>query len=202
VRHNGLTNLPEPYLYAPYPQLAWPRMTVMTRGVGNQLVSGATLRPALRRLFPGEPIGQIQTMTEVMERSVGHLRFPMTLFTVFAGLAIALSALGCFGIASQTVVQRRRELGIRSALGATASRTYRLVLRQAMVPVGIGLAAGLIGALLFNRLLRGLLFGITPGDPVTLVLAALVLGMTTALACLPSARRATRLDPSTVLRDD
>jgi len=202
VRHNGLTNLPQPYLYALYAQTAWPRMTVLTRGVGDQLVPATTLRPALQRLFPGEPIGDIRAMSDVVERSVGHLRFPMTLFTVFAGLALALSALGCFGIASQTVVQRRRELGIRAALGASATRTYRLVLSQALIPVGIGLAAGLGGAVLFTRLLRGLLFEVTPGDPTTLFLGALVLGMTTVLASLPPARRATRLDPSTVLRDD
>jgi putative ABC transport system permease protein len=202
VRHNGLTQLPEPYLYTPYQQLSWARMTVMVRGSGNQIVPAATVRPALRQLFPGEPIGEFRAMTDVAERSVGHLKFPMTLFSVFAGLALALSALGCFGIANQTVVQRRRELGIRSALGASASRTYRLVFRQAMVPVAVGVVAGLAGASLFNRLLRGLLFGITPGNPLPLVFGAAALAVVTGLACLPPARRATRLDPSTVLRDD
>jgi ABC-type antimicrobial peptide transport system permease subunit len=177
-------------------------MTVMVRGLDNRIISTASLRQELRRLLPGEPIGDVQAMTDVIERSIGHLKFPMTLFAVFAALALLLSALGCFGIASQTVVQRRRELGIRSALGASAGRTAGMVLRQTMIPVGFGLVVGLVGALLFTRLLRGMLFDITPTDPVTLGGAAVILGLVTVVACLPPARRAIGLDPSTVLRDD
>ena len=202
VHHDGLTKDVKPYLYTPYAQAAWPRMSVMVRGVEGQAGPAAQLRPALRRAFPGEPIGELRTMEQVVERSLGHLRFPMMLFTFFAILALSLTALGCFGVASQAVVQRRRELGIRIALGASATQLYRMVLGQAMLPVAWGLAAGIAGALAFTRLLRGLLFGIAPGDPRTLLLGTAALASATLLACLIPARRAARLNPVAVLRDD
>jgi putative ABC transport system permease protein len=141
-------------------------------------------------------------MEHVVESSLGHLRFPMVLFSVFAAMALLLAALGCFGIASQAVVQRRRELGIRIALGARAGQIYGLVVGQALVPILAGIGVGVIGALAFARVLRSLLFNIEPGDPVTLLLGSAVLGVVTVLASLLPARRAARVDPVRVLRDE
>lgn len=201
VRHGGLAQPAQPYLYAPYAQAAWPRLTVMIR-TSAPLAGFAPLRQALRRAAPAEPIGDPFTMEQVVEGSLGHLRFPMVLFSVFAAMALALAALGCFGIASQAVVQRRRELGIRIALGARGGQVYRLVVGQTMVPVVFGLALGIVGAFGFARVLGSLLYDIAPGDPLTLVLGAALLGGVTVLACLIPARRAARVDPVLVLRDE
>lgn len=201
VRHTGLAQAVKPYLYAPYAQAAWPQLTVMIR-TSEPLAGFAPLRQALRRAAPAEPISDPFTMEQVVEGSLGHLRFPMVLFSVFAAMALALAALGCFGIASQAVVQRRRELGIRIALGAGRGQVYRLVVGQTMVPVAAGLALGVAGAFGFTRVLQSLLFDIGPGDPFTLVLGAALLGSATVLACLLPARRAARVDPVLVLRDE
>ena len=201
IRHAGLAEPVRPHLYAPYPQAAWPQLTVMIR-TSESLAGFAPLRRALRRAAPAEPLGQPFTMEQVVENSVGHLRFPMVLFSVFAAMALALAALGCFGIASQAVVQRRRELGIRIALGASGAQVSRMVVGQTLVPVLWGLGLGIVGALGFTRVLRSLLYDITPGDPVTLLLGSLLLGGTAVLACLLPARRAARVDPVLTLRDE
>jgi putative ABC transport system permease protein len=202
VRHNGLTEEAEPYFHAPYAQAAWPRMTVMVRSASEKAGVAGPVRQALRRASPGEPIGEVRSMAQVIESSLGHLRFPMLLFTIFAGLALSLTALGCFGVASQAVVQRRRELGIRMALGARTTHLYGMVLGQTMVPVGWGLVAGVAGALAFTGMLRGLLYEIRPSDPRMLAMGAAVLAVATVVACLLPARRATRVDPALVLRDE
>ncbi|HSE52915.1 MAG TPA: ABC transporter permease [Gemmatimonadales bacterium] len=201
VRHGGLAQPVKPYFYAPYAQAAWPGMTVMIR-TSAPLDGFAPLRQALRRAAPREPIGDPFTMEQVVENSLGHLRFPMVLFSVFAAMALLLAALGCFGIASQAVVQRRRELGIRIALGARTGQIYRLVAGQALVPILAGLGAGALGALAFAQVLRSLLFDIGPGDPITLLLGSAVLGVVTVLASLLPARRAAQVDPARVLRDE
>jgi predicted permease len=202
VRHGGLQQAPEPYLYAPYQQAAWPQMSVMVRAATNPLGLVRPVREALARAVPGEAIGGAQTMEEVLDGSLGHLRFPMVLFSLFAAMALALAALGCFGVASQAVVQRRRELGIRIALGARAVQVYRMVVGQAMLPVLCGLAAGIAGAVAFTRVLQGLLYEITPTDPAILMLGSAVLAVATILACLLPAHRASRVDPATVLREE
>ncbi len=202
VHHEWLHQAPEPYLYAPYQQAAWPQMVVTVRSAGNPLGLVRPVREALARAVPGEAIGGARTMEQVLDGSLGHLRFPMVLFSLFAAMALALAALGCFGVASQAVVQRRRELGIRIALGARAVQVYRMVVGQAMLPVLCGLAAGIAGALAFTKVLGGLLYEITPTDPVILMLGSAVLGVATILACLLPARRASQVDPATVLREE
>ena len=200
VRHSGLAKPVGPYLFAPYQQAAWPRLVVMVR-TATPLAAFEPVRRALRRAAPAEPIGDPVTMEHVVEESLGHLRFPMVLFSIFAAMALALAALGCFGIASQAVVQRRRELGIRIAMGARAGQIYRLVLGQTVVPVLVGLALGIVGALGFARLIRSLLYDIAPGDPMTLLGGSVLLGAVTMIACLLPARRAAKVDPVLVLRD-
>jgi predicted permease len=202
VRHDGLQEAPEPHLYAPYQQAAWPQMAVMVRAARNPLELVRPVREALARAAPGEAIGQAMTMEQVLDRSLGHLRFPMVLFSVFAAMALALAVLGCFGVASQAVVQRRRELGIRIALGARMAEVYATVVGRAMLPVLWGLAVGVAGALVFTKVLRGLLYDITPTDPLILVLGSAVLAVATILACLLPAHRASRVDPATVLREE
>ena len=201
VRHHGLASAADPYLYAPYLQAAWPEMRVLVKTAGPGIAAGP-VRDALRRAAPSDAIGEITTMDGVVKGSLGHLRFPTILFSIFAAMALALAGLGCFGVASQSVVQRRRELGIRIALGARTGQVYRLVLYHAMVPVVLGVGAGIAGAVAFTRVLRGLLYEIAPGDPMMLLLAAVLLAMVAMAASLLPARRAGKMDPALVLREE
>jgi ABC-type antimicrobial peptide transport system permease subunit len=182
-------------------QAVWPEMQVMVRLAGPGMET-LPVREALRRAAPTDAIGQITTMEQVLHDSLGHQRFPTILFSIFAGMALALAGLGCFGVASQAVVQRQRELGIRIALGAGAGQVYRLVLQHTMVPVVAGVLAGIAGAVGFTRVLRGLLYEIAPADPTMLLLSAAVLSAVALAACLFPARRAARVDPALVLRED
>lgn len=201
VRHHGLASPADPYFYAPYGQTVWPEMRVVARTVGPG-IGAAPVREALRRAAAADAIGEITTMAQVLRDSLGHQRFPMMLFTIFAGMALALAGLGCFGVASQSVVQRRRELGIRIALGARAGQVYRLVLQNAMAPVVVGVIAGIAGAVAFTRVLRGLLYEVTPGDPTMLLLSSALLSLVALAACVLPARRAARVDPALVLREE
>lgn len=202
VRHSGLGAELRPYLYRPYSQTVWPEMTVVVQGAGNPLAFAAAVRKALARIVPEEPVGDVVSMGQVVDASLGYLRFPMTLFTVFAAIAVTLAAVGIFGVASQSVAQRRRELGIRRAVGATEGQLYRLVIAQTMVPVGLGIAGGIIGGLAAGRMLEGLLYGIGPTSLPTFGGGSLLLvGVALAAAVVP-ASRAARIDPAAVLRED
>jgi ABC-type antimicrobial peptide transport system permease subunit len=118
----------------------------------------------------------------------------------FGALAVVLAAIGLYGVLAHTVAQRSREIGIRMALGARTQDVLVLVLRQGMTLVLIGIAVGLAGALALARLLSGLLFGITPTDPVTFTVVPLLLGAVALAACWLPARRATKVDPMEALR--
>jgi len=141
-------------------------------------------------------------MEQVLAASVRERRLIMTLLAVFAALALALAAVGIYGVVSFLVAQRTREIGIRMALGARASHVRRLVIAEGMGPVLIGSAAGIAAGLLATRAIRGLLFGVTPLDPLSLAAAPGILAVIALLACYLPARRATRVDPLVALRDE
>ena len=141
-------------------------------------------------------------MTQIVEDSLGHLRFPMILFSFFAALAVALAAIGIFGIASQSVQQRRRELGIRRALGANSREIYGMVVGQTMIPVVIGVGLGVAGAFAGTRVIRSLLYGVSPTNLPTFGVVAALLCLVAVVACLVPARRAAHVDPASVLRED
>ncbi len=135
-----------------------------------------------------------------MSASVAGRRFYMLLLTLFAVVAMALAAIGIFGVMSYAVAQQTREIGIRMALGADRDSVIRMVLRQASTVIGIGLVVGLAAAAATGRALAGLLFNLTPTDPMTLGIVAVILAAVALLACYLPARRATRIDPIQALR--
>ena len=202
VRHNGLDQDIEAYFYSPYQQAAWPSMSIVTRMREGTTPTALPIREALSRFEPEAPVNDAELMRQVVDDSLGHRRFPLMLFTVFAALAVALAATGIFGIASQTVHQRRRELGIRRALGARSQQLYGMVVSQAMLPVLIGVGIGLAGAFAGTRVLRSMLYGITPTNLPVFGIVAVVLCLVAVVACLVPARRAAHVDPATVLRED
>jgi ABC-type antimicrobial peptide transport system permease subunit len=139
-------------------------------------------------------------MQQVLEESVSGRRFQMVLTDAFAAIALALASLGIYGVVSFAVARRTPEIGIRVALGARPRQLVAMVIREGMAPVIAGLAAGLGGALLIGRLLASQLFGISPRDPLTFSVVAVVLIGVAACACWIPARRALRINPITALR--
>jgi ABC-type antimicrobial peptide transport system permease subunit len=143
----------------------------------------------------------MQTMDDILGRALAPTRSSMVLVAVFAAVALALAVVGVFGVLSYTVAQQTPEFGIRLALGASSNGVLWLVLSRGLVPVVIGVGLGVAGAIGLSRFLRGLLFGVTPTDPLTLGTVTLLLLVTAATAAYLPARRATRVDPVQVLRE-
>ncbi|HTO74416.1 MAG TPA: FtsX-like permease family protein, partial [Gemmatimonadales bacterium] len=144
----------------------------------------------------------VSTMEDHLLVSIADRRFPMFVLSLFAVLAMALAAVGIYGVLSYSVGQRTREIGVRMALGARLADVLSLVLGQGALLVGIGAVVGLAGALALSRVLKGLLFGITGSDPVTYALVALGLLVVALAAMLLPARRAASVDPVVALREE
>ena len=161
---------------------------------------GTAVRGAIRSVDSGVPILHLRPMTEIVSESVGVRRFQMGLASLFAIFALLLAALGIYGVVGYSVARRRQELGIRMALGAQGSDLRNMILLQGMSPVVVGWAAGVLAALVTGGVIRGLLFGVTAQDPVTIASVTLVVLVTAALACYIPARRATKVDPMVALR--
>ncbi|MGA7412906.1 MAG: ABC transporter permease [Bryobacteraceae bacterium] len=162
--------------------------------------SVAAVRALIHKIDPNVPITAIRPMSQVVSESVDARRFQMSLALTFALSSLLLAALGIFGVVSYSVQQRRQELGIRTALGADLDDLLRMVLRQGMAPVLLGLAGGLIAAAFAGRFISSLLFGVTPYDPLTISAIAVIVTAVALLACYVPARRAMCLDPMVALR--
>jgi putative ABC transport system permease protein len=139
-------------------------------------------------------------MDEVFRDSVSRQRFLSQLLAIFALVALTLAAIGTYGVLSYLVTERRREIGIRVALGATAGGIVRMVLRQGLAISGIGVVVGVLGALGFARLTQSLLFGVSPTDPATYAAVGAVIMLVALIACLVPAQRAMRVDPLEAIR--
>jgi putative ABC transport system permease protein len=159
-----------------------------------------TLERAVRAVNPSVPIVGLREMDTVFGESIGRPRLLAQLLGAFAGLALLLAVVGTYGVLSFMVAERRREIGIRVAIGASRASIVALVTKQGLVIVAIGLAVGLVGAFGLNRLLGSLLFGVEPTDPITVIAVICTIAIVAALACGLPAWRASRLDPNVVLR--
>ncbi|HSR42615.1 MAG TPA: FtsX-like permease family protein, partial [Longimicrobiales bacterium] len=158
------------------------------------------LRREVRALDPDRPVFRIRTLEGVLAQSLARERFLLVLLGVFAATALLLASLGIYGVTARTTRRRTREIGVRIAVGARRRDVLGMVLARGAVLVGGGLAAGLAGAVVAGRALEGLLFGISPTDPLTLGSVGAVLGCVGLLATLLPARRAARVDPVRALR--
>jgi putative ABC transport system permease protein len=206
VRQFDLDSDPRPAVYVPYAQetLFWfaPRDLVVRAAGTEPLALAAAVRATIRSVDPNQPISSVRTMDDVVSEASARRRFSALLLGVFAAAALILAAVGVYGVVACSVEQRTREIGIRMALGARRRQVFGLVVGQAARLALLGVALGLAGSLALTRLLGSLLFGVTPTDPLTFVLTALVLPTCAVVACLVPARRATRLDPMVALRCD
>ncbi len=206
VRYRDLGAEAGPEVYVDYRQLPFRTTYAMTTavrlqpGVGAEGVS-SQIREAWRVLDPTVPV-ELSPMTALVERSTAGRRFTLAVVGAFGVLALVLSGLGIYGVLSHAVAQRAREIGIRMALGATRGSVTGLVFQGAAMPVVAGVAVGVVAAAGLTRFLQALLFGVTPLDPVTFGGATLTLVAVAALAAWVPARRASRIDPAVVMRQD
>jgi putative ABC transport system permease protein len=203
VRDIALDRPPERTVYLPYgknlERYAY-QMTLVVRSEGDlQAVRGAVLG-RLRQVLDARMIGAANLLDDLLGRSVAERTFNTLLFAVFALTALGLCATGIYGVVSYAVARRTHEIGVRVALGAARGQVVRMIVGQAMVPVIGGLVVGLAAAFGATRLLRSLLFQVTPTDPLTFAAVTLVLLVAALFAAYVPARRATRIDPMTALR--
>jgi len=187
-------------MYVPYAQQPSRGVFVAIRTAGSPLAMVDAVRRTIRDVDASLPLVDVFTMDWVIVRSLWQPRLFSWIFAVFGAVALLLSLVGVYGVVSYSVAQRTREIGIRMALGADRHRVRDLVLRQGMSAAGVGLVIGLFGALALTRVMGAMLYGMSPTDPVTFAVVALLLAVTVLVACLVPARRATKVDPTVALR--
>jgi ABC-type antimicrobial peptide transport system permease subunit len=187
-------------LYIPYWQRPQLGMALVVRSAIDPRTLANSLRSAVWAIDGEVTVPQVRTLEEVLSRSVSQRRFQMLLVLLFAGAALALAAFGTYGVLSYAVTRRTSEMGIRMALGAPQGDVLRMVLRQGMMPVIAGLAAGGAAALAVGRYIESLLFHVSPRDPLAFAISGVVLLAVSIAACLIPARRATRVNPIDALR--
>ena len=191
---------PVAMVYRPYWDGAWAHTVVVSRAIDGPFSIIDSVREAIRRADSDLPVSGMYTMREVLETSVSYRRFQILLISTFAVCAVLLAGLGIYGVVSYAVARRTREMGIRLAFGARPVDIYHIVLRRGMTPVALGLLAGIAGACALGRLLRSMLYEISPGDPLTFVSVVTVMFLVAIAACYIPARRAAKVDPMEALR--
>ncbi len=202
TKYKDLSAPPEPNIYYAAAQYPGPMVQLAIKTAGDPLKMVAAVRHEVAQLDPSLPLSRVDTMEHALALSLVQERFSIQLMTVFAAIAAGLAALGIYGVLAYLVDQRRRELGIRIALGATRGKVLALVVRQGSVPVAIGLAAGIAGAFALTGVLKSLLFEVSATDPM--IFAAITVGlMVVALVAMAiPARRAARVNALEVLRHE
>jgi len=200
VRPFSLADKPAPFIYVPLAQWPLDEMSVVVRSSSPASTVLAAARGIVSAIDPQLPVYDAHSLDEVVRESTAPRRFYALLFAIFAALALTLAAVGIYGVIAYAVQQRRRELGIRVALGASRERVVALVMRQGITLAAIGAGAGLVGAGILTRVLQGQLFGVSATDPLTFVLVPLVLLAVAVGACVVPVLRALRVDPASAIR--
>jgi predicted permease len=208
VRHNGVTAPIKEKFYVPHAQFPLetgfaPRnMNLVVRSSADPVSLTGSIRAAVRRLDPNLPIANVRPMTRVVASSLATPRLTGTLLTIFAAVALTLAAVGVSGVLAYLVSRRRREIGIRMALGASRGSVVGLVVRRGVATAGIGIGIGLLAALFLTRLLEGMLYEVEPRDPRTFALVTLLFAGIALVASGVPALRAAKVDPLESLRSE
>lgn len=201
VHHRSLAEAPREEVYVPISQRPAREMTVVLRSVGDSAQLAPTLKSVLASIDPDQPVGEIAMLQQLVEHSVAPRRLEMMIFGTFAAAALALACLGIYGILAFFVAARRGEIGLRMALGASSTDVARMVVSQGMRLVAAGLVVGLLGSIAAGRLLSSSLFGVKPADPANLAAVVALLAFVAFFSAYLPARRASRIDPMTALRE-
>jgi predicted permease len=202
VKYNTLGEDPQPYIYLPLAQRYGGTLTLVARTAGDPAAVLPTVEREVRGMDKDLPVTNAATVSRVLGDGLWAPRAGASLLAVFGLLALVLAAVGIYGVTSFSVARRAREIGIRMALGARRGTVLGMVLAQGMTVVAIGLAAGVLAAASVSRLAAGLLFGISPTDPLAFGVTSLLLAAVALAANLLPARRATAVDPVTALRQE
>jgi putative ABC transport system permease protein len=200
VRHRGIDQPARATIYRPHVQYARSTMYLVVRTRDGQRLSEGLLSDAVTSIDVNQPITDVATLQELRRRSFAAPGFGAALGSALAVLALTLTAVGVYGVYAFAVAQRRREVGVRLAIGGTPARIQRLILREGLTVAVIGLSAGLPAAIAGARWARGFVPGAAASDPVTLGTAALITLAVALAACWIPARRVSRVDPTVVLR--
>ena len=202
VKHFGLDVAEQPAFYSPYTQAApWKRwQSIVARTQTDPRTMVQIVKKEIWKVDSQLPVTYVETMNDLAAASFGARRFNMSLLSLFALLALILAAVGIYGVMSYAVTQRTQEIGIRMALGAQTIDVLKLIIRNGMMLIIVGVAIGLTGAFALTRLMASLLFGVTPTDGFTIGAVSLVLIVVALLACFIPARKATKVDPLVALR--
>jgi ABC-type antimicrobial peptide transport system permease subunit len=200
VKYRGLGEEPQPTLYTPFTQTPMLWLYVVVKTPAPLSATMSSLRSVVPDVHPSLTAANIRTMDDVIAQSVATPRLNMLLLAVFAALALALSAIGLYGVVAYSVAQRTQEIGVRIAIGAERLDVVRLILREAAVIAAAGVAVGILAALMLSNVMRSLLFGITPRDPVTFIVCGAALLVVALVASAIPAVRATRVEPVSALR--
>jgi len=202
VRSVNLAQPNDVEFYLPFTQRPLDFAQIVARTSGNPLRMLNDVRAAVRAVDPELPLNQPRALVDVADASLGQRKLLMTLLGAFAGLALLLATVGIYSVVAYLVGQRRGEIGVRLALGASNADVLRLVTLDGLRPVTAGLAIGVVGVATLGRLLTTQLYGVSALDPTVLAAAVSTLGAVGLIACLVPARRATRIDPAIALRAD
>ncbi len=200
VKHYSLDQEAKAQTYEPYAQQPFSGMTLVARTSGDPAGLSSAIRGEVLKIDKELPISNVKTLEQYLSTSIAQQRFSVLLLGIFAAVAMALACVGIYGVLSYSVTQRRREIGVRMALGAARRDVLRLVVGHAMLLTLIGVAIGLGAAFALTRVMSTLLFGVSATDPMTFGLIALLLIAVALLAALVPARRATKVDPMVALR--
>jgi len=204
-RNSGLASPPEPQiivLYAQHPLVNYGFKDIVIRTAANPHLLVPEITRQLHAMDADMPFAQVRTMDEIVEQQTGSQRFTTLLLGLFAVIGLVLAAVGIYGVVSFLVAQRRRELAVRVAVGASASDVLWLVLKDGLRMAAVGASMGLMGVWATQKLIGRLLFGISPLDPATFAGSAALLAAVVMFACWAPAWRAARVDPCTALKAD
>jgi putative ABC transport system permease protein len=198
IRHRALESEPAAAMYLPTYETPW--MNIVIRTKGDPAGLSAAVRREVQGIDPDQPVADVKTMEQWLETAVAAPRYRTALLGLFALVALVLASTGIYGVMSYSVTQRTHEIGVRMALGARRLDVLKLVVRQGMTLVVVGVGLGLVGAIALTRVMSTLLFGVTAKDPVTFAAVAALLTLVAFVACYLPARRATKVDPLVALR--
>jgi predicted permease len=197
-----LDEIEVPHIYESMYQFSTKRFGVVVRAIGDKAALTRDVRHEIQTVDPDLPVSDMTAMTDLISNGVGDRRFAAWLLGTFALVALLLTCVGVYGIASYSVVRREKEIGVRSALGASRQQLVIMILRDGMVPVVIGMACGCIAAVFSGRMLAALLFGVNSEDGLVFTCAGITLIVIGMLANYIPARGAGRIDPITALRNE